>query len=272
MPFCSKCGNTLNEGAKFCNSCGNVITPSAPAQQPDPQAQVNQQPMQAAPVVPSKPSVFNEAIDMIKNYWKNSKDVINTAKEKKSYAAAGILAGAFFIAVLLGYIVFAVAVGRTKSFFGIGGGLAVNFPFAILTAIALTVLIAGLYTVILFLSDKLLAKNPNTGESFLNAFVTFAIHSIPVSAGFVLFGLTALIFDYLGWLIFAVVAGYLVVTLVSSVKELVPAEKDNTITTLILSAVIGVAAFIVVIVFANLHNLSILGFLNTVGSALDSIF
>ena len=270
MPFCSKCGNTLNEGAKFCNSCGNVITPDASAQQPAPQA--IQQPMQAAPVASSKPSVFNEAIDMIKNYWKNSKDVINTAKEKKSYAAAGILAGAFFIAVLLGYIIFAVAVGRSRSFFGFGA-FTVNFPFAILTAIALTVLIAGLYTVILFLSDKLLAKNANTGESFLNAFVTFAIHSIPVSAGFILFGLTSLIFDYLGWLIFAVVAGYLVVTLVSSIKELVPAEKDNTITTLILSAVIGVAAFIVVIVFSNLHNLSIgLGFLDTVGSALDSIF
>jgi uncharacterized RDD family membrane protein YckC len=34
MPFCSKCGASVGDGASFCNACGQPLPPSAPAQAP----------------------------------------------------------------------------------------------------------------------------------------------------------------------------------------------------------------------------------------------
>lgn len=53
MPFCTKCGNNIDDNAKFCSNCGNmVVKPQANAQQPgqpNPQENTSQQPVQPNP-------------------------------------------------------------------------------------------------------------------------------------------------------------------------------------------------------------------------------
>ena len=129
---------------------------------------------------------------------------------------------------------------------------ALDFPKTLLVSLVMTVLIGGLYSVILFTYVKKFKSEENAGKAFIDAFITFSIESIPASIGWILAGLFALVSVYLFLFFFVIVMLYLVISLVNQVKANVPESKNSALFTLILTLIITVAFIIVFYIGSNL--------------------
>lgn len=260
MKFCKYCGAQLEDNA-VCNceksTAAQAQQANAQYQQPvqpqQPQyqnpVQPNAQPQQSPYAVNNNavPAGENAFIKALKNipvvftsFFKDSKTVIKTAKAEKDIVVASLFSAIFFIALILGNTFLMLSMS------------ALDFPKTLLVSLVMTVLIGGLYSVILFAYVKKFKSEENAGKAFIDAFITFSIESIPASIGWILAGLFALVSVYLFLFFFVIVMLYLVISLVNQVKANVPEAKNSALFTLILTLIITVAFIIVFYIGSNL--------------------
>lgn len=218
------------------------------------------------------------------SFWKDSKNVTQIAKNSRDYAVSIIYTVIFFISVFLGNIfVFLAMNNNVKSLFStIGGsygsaawsylGGFFNFPKILLTSVIMTVLIAGLYILVLFVSNKIFVKGTNAKKCFSDAFISFAINSIPASMGIVLFGLSAFIHIYFALAFLAFSGLYLIVNLVVEIKDTAVNVTNNAKFVMLNTLFICAAFLIVAIVGINLFVwcLNINDMLSNIGSLSSS--
>lgn len=260
MKFCKYCGAQLEDNAV----CNCEKSRAAQAQQANAQYQQPVQPQQPQyqnPVQPNAqpqqspyavnnhavPAGENAFVKALKNipvvftsFFKDSKTVIKTAKAEKDIVVASLFSAIFFIALILGNTFLMLSMS------------ALDFPKTLLVSLVMTVLIGGLYSVILFAYVKKFKSEENAGKAFIDAFITFSIESIPASIGWILAGLFALVSVYLFLFFFVIVMLYLVISLVNQVKANVPESKNSALFTLILTLIITVAFIIVFYIGSNL--------------------
>ena len=260
MKFCKYCGAQLEDNA-VCNCeksrAAQAQQANAQYQQPvqpqQPQyqnpVQPNAQPQQSPYAVNNNavPAGENAFVKALKNipvvftsFFKDSKTVIKTAKAEKDIVVASLFSAIFFIALILGNTFLMLSMS------------ALDFPKTLLVSLVMTVLIGGLYSVILFAYVKKFKSEENAGKAFIDAFITFSIESIPASIGWILAGLFALVSVYLFLFFFVIVMLYLVISLVNQVKANVPEAKNSALFTLILTLIITVAFIIVFYIGAKL--------------------
>ncbi len=260
MKFCKYCGAQLEDNA-VCNCeksrAAQAQQANAQYQQPvqpqQPQyqnpVQPNAQPQQSPYAVNNNavPAGENAFVKALKNipvvftsFFKDSKTVIKTAKAEKDIVVASLFSAIFFIALILGNTFLMLSMS------------ALDFPKTLLVSLVMTVLIGGLYSVILFAYVKKFKSEENAGKAFIDAFITFSIESIPASIGWILAGLFALVSVYLFLFFFVIVMLYLVISLVNQVKANVPETKNSALFTLILTLIITVAFIIVFYIGSNL--------------------
>ena len=260
MKFCKYCGAQLEDNA-VCNCeksrAAQAQQANAQYQQPvqpqQPQyqnpVQPNAQPQQSPYAVNNNavPAGENAFVKALKNipvvftsFFKDSKTVIKTAKAEKDIVVASLFSAIFFIALILGNTFLMLSMS------------ALDFPKTLLVSLVMTVLIGGLYSVILFTYVKKFKSEENAGKAFIDAFITFSIESIPASIGWILAGLFALVSVYLFLFFFVIVMLYLVISLVNQVKANVPESKNSALFTLILTLIITVAFIIVFYIGSNL--------------------
>nr|WP_296169279.1 hypothetical protein [uncultured Ruminococcus sp.] len=260
MKFCKYCGAQLEDNA-VCNCeksrAAQAQQANAQYQQPvqpqQPQyqnpVQPNAQPQQSPYAVNNNavPAGENAFVKALKNipvvftsFFKDSKTVIKTAKAEKDIVVASLFSAIFFIALILGNTFLMLSMS------------ALDFPKTLLVSLVMTVLIGGLYSVILFAYVKKFKSEENAGKAFIDAFITFSIESIPASIGWILAGLFALVSVYLFLFFFVIVMLYLVISLVNQVKANVPEAKNSALFTLILTLIITVAFIIVFYIGSNL--------------------
>lgn len=260
MKFCKYCGAQLEDNAV----CNCEKSRAAQAQQANAQYQQPVQPQQPQyqnPVQPNAqphqspyavnnnavPAGENAFVKALKNipvvftsFFKDSKTVIKTAKAEKDIVVASLFSAIFFIALILGNTFLMLSMS------------ALDFPKTLLVSLIMTVLIGGLYSVILFAYVKKFKSEENAGKAFIDAFITFSIESIPASIGWILAGLFALVSVYLFLFFFVIVMLYLVISLVNQVKANIPEAKNSALFTLILTLIITVAFIIVFYIGSNL--------------------
>lgn len=260
MKFCKYCGAQLEDNA-VCNCeksrAAQAQQANAQYQQPvQPQQPQHQNPVQpnAQPqqspyavnnnAVPAGENAFVKALKNIPvvftSFFKDSKTVIKTAKAEKDIVVASLFSAIFFIALILGNTFLMLSMS------------ALDFPKTLLVSLVMTVLIGGLYSVILFAYVKKFKSEENAGKAFIDAFITFSIESIPASIGWILAGLFALVSVYLFLFFFVIVMLYLVISLVNQVNANVPEAKNSALFTLILTLIITVAFIIVFYIGSNL--------------------
>lgn len=260
MKFCKYCGAQLEDNA-VCNCeksrAAQAQQANAQYQQPvqpqQPQyqnpVQPNAQPQQSPYAVNNNavPAGENAFVKALKNipvvftsFFKDSKTVIKTAKAEKDIVVASLFSAIFFIALILGNTFLMLSMS------------ALDFPKTLLVSLVMTVLIGGLYSVILFAYVKKFKSEENAGKAFIDAFITFSIESIPASIGWILAGLFALVSVYLFLFFFVIVMLYLVISLVNQVKANVPEAKNSALFTSILTLIITVAFIIVFYIGSNL--------------------
>lgn len=260
MKFCKYCGAQLEDNA-VCNCeksrAAQAQQANAQYQQPvqpqQPQyqnpVQPNAQPQQSPYAVNNNavPAGENAFVKALKNipvvftsFFKDSKTVIKTAKAEKDIVVASLFSAIFFIALILGNTFLMLSMS------------ALDFPKTLLVSLVMTVLIGGLYSVILFAYVKKFKSEENAGKAFIDAFITFSIESIPASIGWILAGLFALVSVYLFLFFFVIVMLYLVISLVNQVKANVPEAKNSALFTLILTLIITVAFIILFYIGSNL--------------------
>lgn len=260
MKFCKYCGAQLEDNA-VCNCeksrAAQAQQANAQYQQPvqpqQPQyqnpVQPNAQPQQSPYAVNNNavPAGENAFVKALKNipvvftsFFKDSKTVIKTAKAEKDIVVASLFSAIFFIALILGNTFLMLSMS------------ALDFPKTLLVSLVMTVLIGGLYSVILFAYVKKFKSEENAGKAFIDAFITFSIESIPASIGWILAGLFALVSVYLFLFFFVIVMLYLVISLVNQVKANVPEAKNSALFTLILTLIVAVAFMIVFFIGAKL--------------------
>lgn len=254
MKFCKYCGAQLEDNA-VCNCeksrAAHAQQANAQYQQPQYQdpVQPNAQPQQSPYAVNNNavPAGENAFVKALKNipvvftsFFKDSKTVIKTAKAEKDIVVASLFSAIFFIALILGNTFLMLSMS------------ALNFPKTLLVSLVMTVLIGGIYSVILFAYVKKFKSEENAGKAFIDAFITFSIESIPASIGWILVGLFALVSVYLFLFFFVIVMLYLVISLVNQVKANVPEAKNSALFTLILTLIITVAFIIVFYIGSNL--------------------
>ena len=260
MKFCKYCGAQLEDNAVCnCEKSRAAQTQQAnaqyqqPVQPQQPQyqnpVQPNAQPQQSPYAVNNNavPAGENAFVKALKNipvvftsFFKDSKTVIKTAKAEKDIVVASLFSAIFFIALILGNTFLMLSMS------------ALDFPKTLLVSLVMTVLIGGLYSVILFAYVKKFKSEENAGKAFIDAFITFSIESIPASIGWILAGLFALVSVYLFLFFFVIVMLYLVISLVNQVKANVPEAKNSALFTLILTLIITVAFIIVFYIGSNL--------------------
>lgn len=254
MKFCKYCGAQLEDNA-VCNCeksrAAHAQQANAQYQQPQYQdpVQPNAQPQQSPYAVNNNavPAGENAFVKALKNipvvftsFFKDSKTVIKTAKAEKDIVVASLFSAIFFIALILGNTFLMLSMS------------ALDFPKTLLVSLVMTVLIGGIYSVILFAYVKKFKSEENAGKAFIDAFITFSIESIPASIGWILVGLFALVSVYLFLFFFVIVMLYLVISLVNQVKANVPEAKNSALFTLILTLITTVAFIIVFYIGSNL--------------------
>ncbi len=265
MTFCTKCGKQLNDGAKFCTSCGNVISDAQPTAQPaaQPQATQTDSPYAVNSTTPIGQGTASKAFKnlpiILTTFWKNSDSTLKIAKDNKDLAVSGIFSGIFFVMVFLGYM-FSVLGCKLKMGF--------DFPKVLLTSFVLTVTIAAFYIIIMFLGEMLFAKSKNPVKSIIDSFISFSINSMPASIGFLLFGLASFIYADMAWFIMALTAGYLIVSLLVNLKNMVPAGVDSLKFILLATVLVAVAGYFTTVIFSSMNNWTLQG---SLGSAYSSI-
>lgn len=271
MKFCKYCGAQLEDNA-VCNCeksrAARAQQVAAQAQQVNAQAQ-NQQPVQPQYQNPvqqqyaqqqnpqpqqspyavnnTMPAGENAFVKALKNipvvftsFFKDSKTVIKTAKAEKDIVIAALFSAIFFIALLLGNMFFMLSMH------------VLSFPKTLLVSLIMTVLIGGLYSVILFAYVKKYNPVENAGKAFIDAFITFSIESIPASIIWLLAGLSAFVsvYCFIFFLVFEML--YLVISLVNQIKANVPEAKNSSLFTLIITLIVSVAFIIVFFIGARL--------------------
>lgn len=227
MKFCKYCGAQLEDNA-VCNCeksrAAHAQQANAQYQQPQYQnpVQPNAQPQQSPYAVNNNavPAGENAFVKALKNipvvftsFFKDSKTVIKTAKAEKDVVVASLFSAIFFIALILGNTFLMLSMS------------ALDFPKTLLVSLVMTVLIGGIYSVILFAYVKKFKSEENAGKAFIDAFITFSIESIPASIGWILVGLFALVSVYLFLFFFVIVMLYLVISLVNQVKANVRKQR-----------------------------------------------
>lgn len=252
MTFCTKCGKQLNDGAKFCASCGNVVGEAQPQVATQP-AQSTASPYAVNSTTPIGEGAASKAFKnlpvILTTFWKNSDSTVKIAKDNKDIIVSSIFSGIFFIMVFLGYM-FSVLGCKFKMGF--------NFPFVLLTSFVLTVAIAAFYVGILFLGELAFAKSKPL-KALIDSFISFAIRSMPAAAGFLLFGLASFIYDGIAWLILTLTVGYLVVSLIVELKNMVTEGKDSLIFILFTTGLVAFAVYLTAVIFCTLNNITIAG-------------
>ncbi len=161
--FCVHCGREIPEGY-ICNCPGSV--------------QEREQRRSKNP--------FVVILNICKSWWKNPLDAKTQAEGEKSWAAAGILAGALFLINLIFEMFFHLGLLiKIWNTLGIKGGsmpapyLSFNFWRILLAALVNFMLIASIYFVCK-LTACLMTKRSLGGDFFSGCFMDFAVDCIPL--------------------------------------------------------------------------------------------
>lgn len=226
MKFCKFCGKQLADN-EVC-SCQTQAQAAAPAAK------------KASPyAVGGAPSVGGaKFVDALKNipvvfvsYWTKSKEIIGVAKKTND----------FILSALYCAILFLIMFGFNCCFFA--AQKAFNFGIVILTALIGVVIFAGFYTLIKFVIVKMFNKQADTKNAFIGAFVEFGIHSMPVSIFFIVAAIGGFINKYVTAAIICFAVMYLIICLVSELKNDIPEIKNNFLFFLV-TAVLVTAAYL----------------------------
>ena len=283
MKFCKYCGKQLDDNA-VCDCQASQqnaqkeqvqqVTFTAPQQQPQqqtmftaPQPQAQQQP-QASPyavnpnATPAGEGKFVKALKNIPvvftSYWKNPKQTIDVAKKENDLVIAGLFSAIFFIGVLI----------ATCCLYGSMHLIVFNFVKVFVASLLLAVFTAVFYVFAKFFSVKIFVKQAETKKAFFDAFIEFAVHSVPVTALLLVGGLTAFISFYVGMFFFLFAIVYLVTTLLTEIKSDVPEVKNNFVFVLLVSTFITVGVGIVLLVMTNMISWWNSGLIQSAGNLL----
>ncbi len=288
--FCEHCGNELKENDKFCKKCGAPVDaqPITQPAEPTPEqtnsyqqpAQQSAQPFDYQPVsqqsqptaspyaVSPKPegdSPFVKALKNIpvavKGYFMDSKAVISTAKKDKDIILASLLTAILFLASLI-----------SSCFVFYGNGMlrfaGINFGLVFFNSLMVAVLSGVFYILVRFCSIKIFNKSIDTKNCFVDSFIDFAFHSIPVAMIYIvggIFGTFALGVN-IALIIFAVL--YYVLVLVAGIKEEVTSPKNTSLFNLIVTLFITVALAVVFYIIFQILGAMVM---DAVGSMTSSL-
>ncbi len=239
MKFCKFCGKQLADN-EIC-SCQTQAQATAPAAK------------KASPyAVGGAPSVGGtKFVDALKNipvvftsYWTKSKEIIGVAKKTND----------FILSALYCAILFLIMFGFNCCFFA--AQKAFNFGIVILTALIGVVIFAGFYTLVKFVIVKMFNKQADTKKAFIDAFIEFGIHSMPVSIFFIIAAIGGFINESVASAIICFAVMYLVICLVSELKNDIPEIKNNFLFFLVTAVLVTAVYLFSMWVFTQMFNWS----------------
>lgn len=267
MKFCKYCGKQLDDNA-VCDC--QALQQNAQKEQAQkvtftaPQQQAQQQTTFTAPQPQASPYAVNpnatpvgegKFVKALKNipvvftaYWKNAKQTIDVAKKENDLIIAGMFTAIFFIGVLLANCCLYGSIDA-----GLGGYFHIfNFGKILVASLLVTVITAVLYVVIKLVSVKIFVKQTDAKKVFFDAFIEFAIHSMPITILLLVAGFSAFISYYISLflLVFAIV--YLITALFAEIKSDVPAVSNNFLFILLVSAFVTIGLCVVLYVMINM--------------------
>lgn len=267
MKFCKYCGKQLDDNA-VCDC--QALQQNAQKEQAQkvtftaPQQQAQQQTTFTAPQPQASPYAVNpnatpvgegKFVKALKNipvvftaYWKNAKQTIDVAKKENDLIIAGMFTAIFFIGVLLANCCLYGSIDA-----GLGGYFHIfNFGKILVASLLVTVITAVLYVVIKLVSVKIFVKQADAKKVFFDAFIEFAIHSMPITILLLVAGFSAFISYYISLflLVFAIV--YLITALFAEIKSDVPAVSNNFLFILLVSAFVTIGLCVVLYVMINM--------------------
>ena len=265
MKFCRYCGKQLEDNESC--TCKNTVLSDAlensiPTQAPSGESKIKDC------------SVLNNLLTSFKSFWKNPDSTVSIAIQERDITLSIIYSVVFFIATLL-YNVFLFNAGINSldsiPYIGgyISGFIVFNFWKILLTSLVMSLLIGSLYVLINFVINIIICKN-NVKVSFLNAFITFSLKSIPFTILLVLCGLLSFLSLYLLLAFLVIGITYLIISLCSDISILIGSVTKNTKVMLAVNLSIAIALMICLVVsykflFWNLN-------LSSVTNLLSSIF
>ena len=267
MKFCKYCGKQLDDNAICDCQASQQNAQKEQAQQATytaPQPQPQQQTTFTAPQPQASPYAVNpnatpvgegKFVKALKNipvvftaYWKNAKQTIDVAKKENDLIIAGMFTAIFFIGVLLANCCLYGSIDA-----GLGGYFHIfNFGKILVASLLVTVITAVLYVVIKLVSVKIFVKQADAKKVFFDAFIEFAIHSMPITILLLVAGFSAFISYYISLflLVFAIV--YLITALFAEIKSDVPAVSNNFLFILLVSAFVTIGLCVVLYVMINM--------------------
>lgn len=270
MKFCKYCGSPLEDNAVCTctkaqaeyavSNSANASQPAPTSAQPNSITQPVKQDSVYATVTTPKPAGDGKFVKAIKNlpvsfisYFKNSKEVLSTAKREKDWLLSLLYIAVQFISL----IIFGCCVSGkldsfissiTSSLYGANDMIKTfNFGNIFLHSLIMTVLINGFYTIAEFALIKIFNRTSDTKTTFIESFIDAAINSIPIIPIFVIGGIFSFLSPF--FIIFTVifVLIFYIALLVSSVNTKVPEPKNpalfNLITVLFIVIAVTAIAF-----------------------------
>lgn len=245
MPFCSKCGNNVPDGATFCSKCGSPVG-AAPQQQ----TSFQQQGYGYQPKADSKFVVSLKNIPaVLLTFWKDSANIIKRAKKDADVIGAGIFSAAFYVILVIFGCCFNAKI-LSYSF---------DFGLILITSLIMAAVIPVLYVAAKFICVKPFNKTLLPSKCINDAFIEYGYSLVPVSVLVILAGLLGFIHPYAYTIFLGIAFVYMLCTLI---KEIYAAAKEapnafvlNIVTALVLAVVLFIFIWLLAKQFLWLSHL-----------------
>ncbi len=207
-----------------------------PVQQPvyqQPNQPMYQQPMYAQPVyrpvkIKQGPNVFEKTLASIGAFFKSPLNAAKTAVASREYGVAGLFFGVQYVSLLLFYLFMALKMKDTVSEASWGLISAdINVLMIFLLPLLTIVLSAALYMVTTSVMRIIFAKDVPGSVAFSQAFIEYAIYSLPITLFALFAGLTAFIHITVATIIFSLLCLSFIFLIISVIADKVKDISEN---------------------------------------------
>ena len=263
MKFCKHCGNQIPDNA-VCNCPGAIAERQGQGQGYQPQGYqprvgsgyVSPYAAHGTPNATAQPvgeSKFGRGMknvpQVFASYFRDPKKTVAISKQT----------GDFVVAIIYTVILFLALIGINSCVYGknaVALHLGFNFGLVVLAALIETVGLVTAYVMCKFLILAATVKPFNAGKAFADSFISFGVNMVVPLICMIVGGLFWMLTSWVSQIFFAFALFWLVVCLLSEVKDEIPPANNSFVRIIIIAGFLAAYVYLFLLLVKGMNSMN----------------